>query len=47
MDTNKDQRDPEEPVRVGIQPAVLGYLSLLVVPAVAWGAGRILDLLFW
>jgi hypothetical protein len=31
--------DSEKPLRLGIPPAALGYLSLLVIPVVALGAG--------
>lgn len=42
---NEPDSDSEKPVRLGIQPAALGYLSLLLIPAVSWGAGKLLDLI--
>jgi len=43
--SKEPESDSEERGRPGITPAALGYLSLLAIPAVAWGAGKVLHLL--
>lgn len=39
----KPDSDSDKPVRLGIQPAALGYLSLLIVTAVVLGFGKLMD----